>query len=303
MTTDATVADDLANTLKQITQIRETLRDEYAQPHNYPWIVAYSGGKDSTLVAHLVFEMLMATPPSRRTRPVHLIANDTLKGSRLGDVQRNSISEAAKAALRAHSPCELQHVLGALSDFYEETDKKEDGAIFVMRELCEFTLFKPEFKPASFFQQSWLIRLPQDVPEDIRKIVVSLVLNALSQHLNSLDDSGVDANGVRSIRVACMVDEAHQILGSKLPALSNLIRMSRSKGGAIMLISQSPDDFSGEDDEFLNEMGLIAAFSTNASSRNIKRIFGSSAKLGSLQRGQCLVKRREDSASKKIQSW
>jgi hypothetical protein len=53
-----------------------------------------------------------------------------------------------------------------------------------------------------------------------------------------------------------MIDEAHQILGTKLPSLSRLIRMSRSKGGAVMLVSQSPDDFSGEDDEFLDNMGL-----------------------------------------------
>ncbi len=63
--------------------IRTELRDEYRQDHDWPWIVGYSGGKDSTLVTHLVFEMLLSLPPSRRERPVHIVANDTLVESPL----------------------------------------------------------------------------------------------------------------------------------------------------------------------------------------------------------------------------
>ncbi|WP_424948232.1 type IV secretion system DNA-binding domain-containing protein [Candidatus Spongiihabitans sp.] len=225
-----------------------------------------------------------------------------LKGSRLGDRQRDAIYEAARQALNAQSPCELQHILDALVGVYEEKEMKEDGAVSTMRELCRLPLFNPELDLASFFQQSWLINLPQDVPADSSRIVVNLVLNALDRHLNSLSDSSVD-DGARSLRIMCMVDEAHQILRNKLPALSNLIRMSRSKGGAIMLISQSPDDFSGAEDEFLNEMGLVAAFSTNASPGNVKRILGQGTNLSTLQIGQCFVKLRENPRSAKIQSW
>ena len=63
--------------------IRADLLDEYRAHHAAPWIVGYSGGKDSTLVAHLVFEMLMQLPPSQRHRPVHVVANDTLVESPL----------------------------------------------------------------------------------------------------------------------------------------------------------------------------------------------------------------------------
>ena len=48
-----------------------------------PWIVGFSGGKDSTLVAHLVVEHLLSLPRSERTRPVHVVANDTLVESPL----------------------------------------------------------------------------------------------------------------------------------------------------------------------------------------------------------------------------
>lgn len=58
--------------------ISTDLRDEYLQPHATPWILGFSGGKDSTLLAQLVIEMLLDLPPSRRTRSVHVVANDTL---------------------------------------------------------------------------------------------------------------------------------------------------------------------------------------------------------------------------------
>jgi DNA sulfur modification protein DndC len=95
---EALRADD--NHAQAFRHIRAELLDEYRKPHPYPWIIGYSGGKDSTLVAHLVFEMLMALPPSERTRQVHIVANDTLVESPLV-VQHiiDSITEIENAAL------------------------------------------------------------------------------------------------------------------------------------------------------------------------------------------------------------
>lgn len=57
---------------------RDDLREEYQADHGIPWIVGFSGGKDSTLVLQLVLEMLLALPPSDRRRRVHVVSNDTL---------------------------------------------------------------------------------------------------------------------------------------------------------------------------------------------------------------------------------
>jgi DNA sulfur modification protein DndC len=58
---------------------QEEIRSEYLdEVQRYPWVVGYSGGKDSTLVLQLVFEMLLGLPPERRTRPIHVLTNDTL---------------------------------------------------------------------------------------------------------------------------------------------------------------------------------------------------------------------------------
>lgn len=63
--------------------VRQEISEEYAAQNAGPWIVGFSGGKDSTIVAHLVFEHLLSLAPSARTRPVHIVSNDTLVESPL----------------------------------------------------------------------------------------------------------------------------------------------------------------------------------------------------------------------------
>jgi DNA sulfur modification protein DndC len=50
------------------------IRAQYlSTDQDYPWIIGFSGGKDSTLVAQLVFAALMEISPSRLTRKVHVV--------------------------------------------------------------------------------------------------------------------------------------------------------------------------------------------------------------------------------------
>ena len=43
-----------------------------------PWIIGYSGGKDSTTVTKLVYEMLQSLPEEKRKKTVYIISSDTL---------------------------------------------------------------------------------------------------------------------------------------------------------------------------------------------------------------------------------
>jgi len=45
---------------------------------NRPWVIGFSGGKDSTAVCRLVFETLIELPPLERTKPVFIVSSDTL---------------------------------------------------------------------------------------------------------------------------------------------------------------------------------------------------------------------------------
>lgn len=80
--------------------IRQNIAEEYlSETQHYPWIVTFSGGKDSTLVAHLVFDMLLSLPPMLRTRQVFFVSNDTLVESPLVvKHMRQSLAEILRAA-------------------------------------------------------------------------------------------------------------------------------------------------------------------------------------------------------------
>ena len=225
-----------------------------------------------------------------------------LKGSGFGAVQKGLFIDAAEAALRRDGTTTLMDVRDALARRYEQENRKPDGASTTMDDLCRLPLFEPRMTPENFFSRSWIIRLGSDLPEIVRTITVTLILDALDRYLNSLPDAPTDASGNRALRVLCVIDEAHRILGTRLPGLDGLIRLSRSKGGAVMLISQSPDDFEGEDDDLLAEMGLVLAMGTNANPRAVKRLLPS-ANLSALEKGQAWAKLRARPKADLIQAW
>lgn len=45
---------------------------------NRPWVVGFSGGKDSTCALQIVWTALSEIPPDKRTKPVYVISSDTL---------------------------------------------------------------------------------------------------------------------------------------------------------------------------------------------------------------------------------
>lgn len=75
---------DNLNVQVDFDSIRNNIIEEYLDDsQSYPWIVTFSGGKDSTLVAHLVFEVLLELPPNLRQRKIYFVSNDTLVESPL----------------------------------------------------------------------------------------------------------------------------------------------------------------------------------------------------------------------------
>jgi DNA sulfur modification protein DndC len=92
---EETLADKWASTVEQV-------RAEYlAQNQSYPWIVGFSGGKDSTLVLHAVFEALLSIPPSQRTRQVHVVSNDTLVESPFVIAHLNLVTKQVERAAKS----------------------------------------------------------------------------------------------------------------------------------------------------------------------------------------------------------
>ena len=56
--------------------IRNTLRELYLEDTR-PWLVGFSGGKDSTMLASLVFDTVLSVPAENRKKPVAVLCTDT----------------------------------------------------------------------------------------------------------------------------------------------------------------------------------------------------------------------------------
>lgn len=57
-------------------EIKDFLKQLYLED-NRPWLVGFSGGKDSTMLAALIFETVLSIPIVQRKKPVSLLCTDT----------------------------------------------------------------------------------------------------------------------------------------------------------------------------------------------------------------------------------
>ena len=89
----------------RLDAVCDILRSEYRKKHADPWIIAYSGGKDSTLLLHLTWEIVLSFSPEKRRRKIYIVSNDTLVESPLVIKHlRKSLSEIREATQKDHLP-------------------------------------------------------------------------------------------------------------------------------------------------------------------------------------------------------
>lgn len=85
----------------KVNDILEEMKMVYKND-NRPWVIGYSGGKDSTAVVQLVFTMLQNLPKAERHKDVFIVSSDTLIENPivLGYLKHNSqlINEGARNA-------------------------------------------------------------------------------------------------------------------------------------------------------------------------------------------------------------
>ncbi|MBW1616870.1 MAG: DNA phosphorothioation system sulfurtransferase DndC [Deltaproteobacteria bacterium] len=65
---------------KKIEHIENEILDQYLHDKNKsrPWIIGFSGGKDSTVVLQLVWRAVLKVEKNKRKRDIHVVCNNTL---------------------------------------------------------------------------------------------------------------------------------------------------------------------------------------------------------------------------------
>ncbi|MBK3333122.1 DNA phosphorothioation system sulfurtransferase DndC [Persephonella atlantica] len=62
---------------KSLEELYKEIQEIYFS-NNYPWIIGYSGGKDSTATLQLVWEALEKVPRIKLNKPIYVLSSDTL---------------------------------------------------------------------------------------------------------------------------------------------------------------------------------------------------------------------------------
>ena len=97
-------------TIKNITNL-------YAED-DLPWIIGYSGGKDSTTVLQLVWHAVQGIPEEKRNKKIHVISTDTL-------VENPIVAKWVELSLTKVNSASVNQKLGIES--HRLTPKLEDG--------------------------------------------------------------------------------------------------------------------------------------------------------------------------------
>ncbi|MEH2393731.1 MAG: DNA phosphorothioation system sulfurtransferase DndC [Nostoc sp.] len=84
-----------------------------------PWVVGYSGGKDSTATLQLIWNAIVALPQEKRTKTIHVITTDTLVENPVVSVWvRNSLEQMKVAAKEQEMPIEPHLLYPAIKDTF-----------------------------------------------------------------------------------------------------------------------------------------------------------------------------------------
>lgn len=84
-----------------------------------PWILGYSGGKDSSATLQVTFSMLERLPKEKRHKPVYVVSSDTLiENPIILDYLKNNINKINESAKKLDLPIIAQIVYPELSDSF-----------------------------------------------------------------------------------------------------------------------------------------------------------------------------------------
>jgi len=104
---------------------RERLDSRYEEIRNVyladqrPWVIGYSGGKDSTTALQMIWYALTALPSNKLSKPVYIIASDTLvETPKIVDYIDSSLARMNAAAKAATLPFSAHKVRPILEDTF-----------------------------------------------------------------------------------------------------------------------------------------------------------------------------------------
>ena len=174
----------------------------------------------------------------------------------IGVVQENRLKIILNTVLDAKkgSYPSIDELFEALELFYEENKIKPDSLYKIIQNLTE-NIFHQEYE--DILKKSIYLNLPPSISDVLRQLLVFLLLKYFNNYFSATNDC-VPENNIFPLRYVIVIDEAHIYLKNTnaRKALEELLRLLRSKGVIIVMLSQGVEDYRTKDFDFASQVKL-----------------------------------------------
>jgi len=120
-----------------------------------------------------------------------------------------------------------------------------------------------------------VIDLTEITSDDVRRVVVSLILDVFNKEMLLLGTSELSSKGFRQMRAMLVVDEAHQFLQKEYTAMEHILRQGRSFGVGMLLSTQNIADFRTKNNNYAGFMDAwVLHHQSSVSKQELASVFG-----------------------------
>lgn len=111
---------DLIVLKDKISIIEGEILDQYLHdPNTRPWIVAFSGGKDSTMLLQVVWGAISKLPLELRSREIYVVSNDTLvENPKISRFVKRVLSEVQETAQEQNMPITVHQTTPIITESF-----------------------------------------------------------------------------------------------------------------------------------------------------------------------------------------
>lgn len=200
----------------------------------------------------------------------------------LGKVQVQHLKEATKQAFDNHHAGKYPSIREILNNVYEIAGEKPSTLTEILIGLSEINLFDNS-SDGSFLNKNYYLSLSGDLSKNVRFTSTFLIINYIYNTFMNMENSIVE-DEFKAMRYVLLIDEAHNVFKEKKSKeiLEKILREIRSKGVAVILLSQGIEEFNQPSFDFSSmcETAFLMNVKNKNDLRTINRFLGFSEKEG-----------------------
>jgi len=149
----------------------------------------------------------------------------------------------------------LAELFRSTEEYFEATNTKPDTLYSAIRDLAS-GIFSNEISE-NIIGKSIYLNLPPTLSDTLRQLCVFLILRYINFFFSSTNDA-TPVDNIMPLRYIVVIDEAHVYLKNKnaRKALEDLLRLLRSKGVIVIMLTQGVEDYKTKEFDFASQVKL-----------------------------------------------